>query len=331
MAWKHKTPPEAIEASTRLLYEEAQKRDIDCTFLGDEHTILMSKGGVSWYTRGSRTSLQSSIGKTIADQKLVTKRICQHFGLPTAGFVHVRMEEELEKLSALSFPVVMKPVDLRYGEGVVVGIKDAQGALRYWRKWGRPAMFEEMLAGTEYRVLCVDFRFVAAACRKPAFVTGDGTSTIAQLVEEKNKHPWRGEGHLANLTRIVIDELVYEYLEERGLDLGSVPMAGETIPLRKTGGLSTGGEAWDVTDEVSEANRELFGRIARACDLNTIGIDVMCSSLVSPLQEQPKAGIIEVNASPGLRMHHYPMEGKPRNVAGVILDMVESHLLRSGT
>lgn len=319
------TPPEAIEASTRLLHQEAQKHGIKCTFLGDEHTIFMKDKEHSWYTRGSRTSLQSSIGKTIADNKLVTKEICRHFNLPTSAFVSVKNEKELEKVQNLSYPLVMKPIDLRHGEGVVVGIRDWESVQRYYAKWKRPAIFEEMLAGTEYRILCIDFQFAAAAWRRPAFVTGDGQQSISQLIDEKNRHPWRGEGHRANLTRLLVDELVLEFLQEKGYTLDSVPEANVDVQLRKTGGLSTGGEAWDVTDLVCEENRQLFAEIARVCDLNTIGIDIMCCSLETPIVEQPRAGIIEVNSSPGLRMHHYPVQGLPRDVTGKILDMVEKH------
>jgi cyanophycin synthetase len=53
---------------------------------------------------------------------------------------------------------------------------------------------------------------------------------------------------------------------------------------------------------------------------------MMCDSLETPIVDQPQAGVIEVNASPGLRMHHFPLQGQPRNVAGKILDMVQEKL-----
>ena len=33
-------------------------------------------------------------------------------------------------------------------------------------------------------------------------------------------------------------------------------------------------------------------------------------------------GICEVNAAPGFRMHTHPTEGKPRDVAGAVIDML---------
>ncbi len=311
-----------LNASSRIMYQEAQARGIKCTTFGDDETILMEYQGKSWYVRGSRTSLQSSVGKTIADYKPLTKSVLQHFGLPTARGLAISNTTELPQLSQLTFPLVMKPVDDRHGRGVHVGIKSIEEATQLFTEYGKRVIFEEMLQGTEYRIVCVDYKFIAAAFRKPAFVTGDGTHTITELVAEKNTHPWRGSGHENNLSLIEIDELVLEYLAEQNITPESIPEAGREVFLRKTANLSTGGEAWDVTDTVCAENRELFEKIAKACDLNVIGIDIMCQTLEQPITSQQNAGVIEVNASPGLRMHHFPMQGKPQNIAKIILTML---------
>lgn len=319
----HKTPQ--LDMSSQLLWQEAEKRGIVCTDFGDRQTILMSSGEKSWYTRGSRTSVQSSVGKSIADNKSLTKKILTHHNLPTAKSVEVHSIEDLNLLSQLKFPLVMKPKTGKHGSGVVVGINSQSEIETAFSQAKTAVLFEEMLKGVEYRIVCINFRFVAAAFRKPAFVTGDGKKNIQELVVEKNLHPYRGSGHSSPLSNIIIDEAVISYLEEQGLQQTTVLEQGEEAFLRKTANLSTGGEAWDVTDTVSQENRELFEKIARACDLNTIGIDMMCESLTTPISQQASAGVIEVNASPGLRMHHFPLKGKPINVAALILDMVEQN------
>lgn len=310
-----------LNASSRIMYEEATKMGITCTTFDDGETILMEFQGKQWYTRGSRTSFLSSVGKSIADYKPLTKKVLAHFGMPTSKFVVVSEENELTQLSELAFPIVMKPVDDRHGRGVVVGITSLDEATEAFRALGKKALFEEMLQGIEYRIVCVNYKFVAAAFRKPAHVVGDGVHTITQLVEEKNKHPWRGAGHENNLSFIIIDEMVTKYLAEQNYTPDSVPQNGVEVRLRKTANLSTGGEAWDVTAQVCRENRELFEKIARACDLTGIGIDIMCQTLEQPIVNQEKAGVIEVNASPGLRMHHYPLQGSPINVAKLFLDL----------
>ncbi len=106
----------------------------------------------------------------------------------------------------------------------------------------------------------------------------------------------------------------------------SVPAQGAEVRLRQIANLSTGGEPWNVTDQVCEENIALFEHIARVCDLNTVGIDVMGTTLSAPIREQPQAGVIEINASPGLITHHFPVQGEPINVAAKIIDMVLTRL-----
>jgi len=312
-----------LNASARIMYLEALKRGIECTTFDDKQTILMKKGSSTWYTRGSRTSTQSSVGVTIADNKSLTKKILNYFHLPTATAVEVGTIGDFGQVSQLTFPVVMKPLKGAHGKDVIVGIKDLIESKRLVEKAELPVLFEEKLEGIEYRVVCVDFKFVAAAFRKPAHIVGDGEHSIQELIDKKNQHPWRGEGHSNNLSLIRVDNLVLEYLKEQNVDLAYVPSHQTEVFLRKTANLSSGGEAWDVSDEVCLENRKLFEKIATVCDLNTLGIDIMCQNLTTPIVSQTQAGVIEINGSPGLRMHHFPLQGKPQNIAGHILDMVE--------
>lgn len=313
-----------LDMSAHLLYEEAQKRGISCTTFGDSQTILMEKNGKSWYTIGSRTSLQSSVGRTISNQKNLTKKILEHFTIPTAKFIIVKKSEDLEKLELLTFPVVMKPIAGAHGKDVIVGIKTIEDAKNAYTQYGKPVLFEEQLLGIEYRIVCVNYKFVAAAYRKPAFVTGDGVKTVTHLIIDKNAHPLRGDGHASPLTKITIDSEVEKYLAEQNLTVNSVIPDKTEVYLRKTANLSTGGEAFDVTSQVCEENQMLFEKIAKVCDLNTLGIDIMCQSLDEPIVNQKNAGVIEINGSPGLRMHKFPMEGSSINIATNILDMLES-------
>lgn len=313
-----------LNASSRIMLTEAQRRGITCTTFGDNELILMEQNGKRWFTRGSRTSLQSSVGLTIAKLKSLSKKILSHYQLPTARGVEVRTENDIQLLSKLTFPLVYKPHAGQHGKGVITGINSLQEAELAFTSARQNCLFEETLQGVEYRVVCVNYQFTAAAFRKPAYVVGDGKQTIQQLITVKNQHPWRAEGHAGNLSLIKADNVMKKLLADNNLSLESVPAKDQEVLLRTTANLSTGGEAWDVSDQVSSENKELFEKIAKACDLNVIGIDIMCQSLDKPIVDQPHAGVIEVNASPGLRMHHFPVLGNPINVAGKILDMMEA-------
>ena len=316
-----------LNASARIIREEALKRGYGVETFEDKHLLRISHKGKTFFTRGSRNSKQSSVGMTIADYKGLTRQILEKMGAPMAkGKVFFDRESGLEWARESGFPVVYKPSASRHGTGVVVGIKnedELKKVLSISFDY-RGYVLEHLLVGNDYRVLVVGNKVVATAQRLPAFVDGDGVSSIERLVEVENENPDRGEGHLANLTKIAIDDLSASYLEEQDLGSESVVEKGKRVFLKKTAGLSTGGVGVDVTGEVCTENIKLFERISFEADLSVVGVDVMAETLSTPLEKQEKAGILELNASPGLRMHHYPYLGKSVNAAGAILDLLFS-------
>jgi cyanophycin synthetase len=317
-----------LNASSQLMLAEAEQRGVVCAPFEGTQVINMSYQGKNWYTAGSRSSFQSAIGQTIADNKALSKVFIRQAGAPTAESIMVEKPIDLPKIATLQFPLVMKPLRGAHGEGVVIGLPDYGAAETAALAQPGAVLFEELLAGIEFRIVCVDFQFVAAAFRRPAEVVGDGVNTVQQLIDQKNQHPWRQEGHKGQLTKISVDATVLKNLAEQQLTLESIPTLNQSVPLRRTANLSTGGEAWDVTEQVCPENRALFEQIARTCDLNVIGIDCMCQTLTTPIATQPQAGIIEINKSPGLRMHHFPLQGQPINMAGKIIDAVLKYATR---
>ena len=108
-------------------------------------------------------------------------------------------------------------------------------------------------------------------------------------------------------------------LQEQGLHAESVPPKGARVVLRNNANLSTGGTATDVTDDVHPEVAARAVMAAQMVGLDVCGVDVVCESVLKPLEEQ-NGGIVEVNAAPGLRMHLQPSFGKGRDVGGAIID-----------
>lgn len=57
----------------------------------------------------------------------------------------------------------------------------------------------------------------------------------------------------------------------------------------------------------------------KAIELDIAGIDIITEDVSQPYTVG-QAAILEVNAAPGIRMHHYPSAGKSRDVGGAIVD-----------
>ncbi|MFZ1658934.1 MAG: Mur ligase family protein, partial [Flavobacteriales bacterium] len=154
----------------------------------------------------------------------------------------------------------------------------------------------------------------------PACVVGDGKSTIEELVAEVNKDPRRGFGHENVLTQITIDAHTLELLQRRDMTPASIPEKDDTVYLKATANLSTGGTATDVTEQVHSYNVFMAERISRIIDLDICGIDIMTDDITVPLSEN--GAVLEVNAAPGFRMHLDPTTGLGRNVAEPVVDML---------
>ena len=62
-------------------------------------------------------------------------------------------------------------------------------------------------------------------------------------------------------------------------------------------------------------------RAVKAIGLDVGGVDFISPDITRSYQEVGGA-IVEINAAPGFRMHLAPTEGKPRDVAGPVIDML---------
>jgi cyanophycin synthetase len=287
--------------------------------------VQLGYGARAKKIQASIASTTSHIGVEIAGDKDTTKSILEFHGVPVpSGDTCRNVEDAIEIANDIGWPVVVKPLDASQGRGIVTNIhteEELRAAFEDAQKHRTTVVVERHLEGGDFRLLVINKKFVAAAQRVPAHVVGDGVKTIAELVEMTNADPRRGESHEKVLTRIQIDCMTERLLNRRGWTADSVPKAGETVYLKTTANLSTGGTAIDVTDRVHPANIELAERIACLVDLDIAGIDVVAPSVEMPIDENG-GGIVEVNAAPGFRMHLAPTEGKPRPVGEAVVDML---------
>jgi cyanophycin synthetase len=314
--------------TTQSLVDEARRRGIPVMRLSEGSLIQLGHGRYQQRIRASISGKTSQLAVDAAGDKNFTKKLLADSGIPVPRGVVVRnVEEGVREAKRLRYPLVTKPLDGNHGRGVTIGIKDEE-QLRFGfaeaqreAKGGRRVIIEEFFEGNDHRVLVVDGKVIAVAERVPAHVVGDGVRTIAQLIEEVNKDPRRGDGHENVMTRIKIDAHVTEYLARSELDVNSVPEAGQIVYLRATANLSTGGTAVDRTNQIHFENAEIARRAALVIGLDIAGIDFIAPD-ISKSVRQTGGGIIEVNAAPGFRMHLDPSEGAPRDVARSVIDML---------
>lgn len=311
--------------STASLVKAAQARDIPWFRLNKYSLVQFGHGRLQRRIQATITSETRHIGVEIASDKEETNRILGDLGLPVARQMLVHSPgEAVAAARRIGWPVVVKPLDANHGRGVSIGLTDddaVRTAFQHAKEHGRTVLVESFIRGLDHRLLVVDGKLVAASKRVPGHVVGDGTRTIEQLVDVVNADPRRGIGHEKVLTRLELDHQARRLLAQRGYEPATVPPAGEVVFLRSTGNLSTGGTAVDVTDVMHPDNREMAERAARAIGLDVCGVDFLTEDITRSFREIGGA-ICEVNAAPGFRMHVAPSEGRPRDVAGPVMDML---------
>ncbi|MGV0958547.1 MAG: cyanophycin synthetase [Limnohabitans sp.] len=308
--------------STGAIVDAAVTRGVPIRRLTDGSLVQFGWGAKQRRIQAAEIDSTSAIAESIAQDKDLTKSLLHAAGVPVPmGRPASSLDEAWAIAQEIGLPVVVKPQDGNQGKGVSVNISDRAAfdaayatAVRYG-----VVMVEKFLPGHDYRLLVVGNKLVAAARREPPLVVGDGKHTVRQLVDLVNADPRRGTGHSTSLTKIRFDDIAIGRLHEQGLAPESVPEKGRRVILRNNANLSTGGTATDVTDDV---HPEVAARVIEAAQmvgLDICGVDVVCESVMRPLEEQ-NGGIVEVNAAPGLRMHISPSYGKGRDVGKAVID-----------
>ena len=314
--------------STGSIVQAAAARGIPWRRLTEGSLVQFGWGKHQRRIWAAEVDQTSAVSEEIAQDKELSKQLLHAAGVPVP--VGRPVADEADAWAAaleVGLPVVVKPQDGNQGKGITVNVTTRDGMKGAYKAAAEigDVMVEKFLHGCDYRLLVVGDQLVAAARREPPLVLGDGELTVAELVAKVNADPRRGDGHATSLTKIRIDDIAVALLAEQGLTTDSVPARGQRVQMRHNANLSTGGTATDVTDDVHPEVAERAIAAAQMVGLHVCGVDMVCESVLQPLEEQG-GGIVEVNAAPGLRMHLSPSYGKPRNVGEAIVN----HLFEPG-
>ncbi len=312
-----------VGPTTRSITQAAERRNIPYRRDGTGNRIQLGYGKHLHYVQAAMTDRTSVVGVELAQDKDETKERLERNGIRVPqGKVVYTLKEANKAADEIGRPVVVKPVNGRKGLGVSLEVETSEEmkvAFQAAKEYSSAILIEEMFAGRNYRVVVVGGRMVAASERLLPHVIGDGVTTIRELIATENRNPLRGDGHEKPLTKIKVDSDVTTHLQHAGMSLDSIPKHGEHVTLSNRSNLSTGATAQDVTDEVHPSIARMCERAARLIGLDVCGVDLVIPDITT---EMTSGGVIEINASPGLRMHHFPSAGMPRDVGQAVVDSI---------
>jgi glutamate--cysteine ligase len=319
-----------MELSTRLIVAEALRRDAAVEVLdrSDNFVRIVRDGRAHLVKQATRTGADSYIAALAMENKQVTKVLLAEAGVNAPeGRLHDSVATALADWPRVrGRATVVKPRSTNFGEGVAILAASAtpteyEQAVRAAFALDAAVLVEDFIAGREFRFLVIGGRTRAVLHRVPANVVGNGARTIRELVAAKNEHPFRGEGYVKPLEKIVLGATELAFLAAAGLDPESVPEEGRTVFLRKNSNISTGGDSIDWTDAMPAIYHRLAERAAVALGAQISGVDMI---VPDPADARAEAGysIIELNFNPALHIHDFPETGENRHVERHVLDLL---------
>ena len=307
--------------STASIVDAADDRDIPHIRLLETGNLVQLGHGATmrriWTAETDRTS---AIAEGISRDKDLTKQLLAAAGVPVPeGRTVESAEDAWEAAEDIGLPVVVKPSDGNHARGVSLNLKTREEVMHAFaaaEAEGSEVIVESFIPGQEHRLLVVGGKVVAATRGEIIHVSGDGKSTIGQLIDTQvNTDPRRGEEeHLPLETLRAGDAVLLLLLQRQGLTPDSVLPRGETAVVQRTGNM-----AIDVTGQVHPDIAEQMALAARVVGLDIAGIDLVVEDIAKPLRAQGGA-IVEVNAGPGLLMHLKPAVGRAQPVGEAIAE-----------
>ncbi len=311
----------ALGPSTANIVDAATERRIPSLRLNEGNLVQLGYGARSRRIWTAETEYTGAIAESISRDKDLTKSLLHSCGVPVPeGRIVDSPDDAWDAAQDIGTPVVVKPSDGNHGRGVSTDLstrEEIEAAYRLADAEGSEVIVERFVRGNEHRLLVVGGKMVACARGEIATVTGDGASTVAQLIDSQiNTDPRRGLTEEFPLNRVLLDEdpAVRLELTRQGLTPDAVPPAGKQVLIQRNGNV-----AFDVTDDVHADVAAAASLAARIVGLDIAGVDLVAEDISRPLGEQCGA-IVEVNAGPGLLMHLKPANGKPRPVGRAIVD-----------
>lgn len=324
--------PKGIEnLQNRLILNKAREMGISCEPLVDgcEDFLKLSLEDRQIIINKTRSHRLPLIAGLLAKNKQACNLILHEQGMPVPSHIVVAaMGEEAEIFLKQHGSIVIKPLDANSSQGVTLDVRtsaELEAAIQHAAKYGSSILLQQYVVGTDYRVLIINDQVAAVNKYRPVYVTGDGSSSVRELIEKLNRSRLENTeiGVYEAFPAIDPDHArLREALLNQGVALNDVPSAGQEMELYDLRNSAAGkiSEFYrDCTEDIHPDNAQMMIEAARALQIDVAGVDVRCKDIrvpITPLQ----GGILEVNALPDLTHHVYPHGGTTRDVVRQYLE-----------
>ena len=283
--------------------------------LGITAQILNSSQGKIQLTKGQKSRIVHKHGFNLnphqaiilTRNKIKTLALLRRHNLPTPR-------------SSRHFPLVVKPVSGQKGQHVYLNIHSPTQLNAVRKRISGPTLIQQFIPGRDLRFFVLNGQVIGITHRQPPRITGDGRSTIKQLIIAENL---RRVQLTLTLGRRMLNRLhhwprIRWYLSLQGQDLKTVLPKNQTIELYPLANFSTGGSTHTLLlHQVHPSLIRLAQKAVKLTGLTVAGVDILVKNWRQPVKNN--AYILEINSDPSLRLHAWPNTGRPQPVAETLL------------
>lgn len=315
-----------VGGRAQVIWEEAKRRGIVMRqiVVGKIHTDgyeATFPNGHRIYFMGlpipKKLIYRSDVYQWIDNKAQLKKRLQRaHIPIPQGGQA-VSLSRARSLFNRIRKPVITKPTAGSRGRHTTTNINtldELRQGFKTARQIAREVMVEEHLVGSVYRGTIVNGALRGVLRGDPPRITGDGISTITELIAAKNaaaKLP---------VKPFIITPLTESFLGRAGYRLSSVLPKGKTIDLTEKIGVSYGGYSAEELPICHPKTKEILEAAGRAINFPVMGFDFIIEDITKDPDTQ-RWGIIECNSVPFIDLHHHPASGTPINVAAAVWDL----------
>jgi cyanophycin synthetase len=253
----------------------------------------------------------------VDDKYLLKKKLLEHHLPVSPGGAFTTLRSALKAFDVLEKPVIVKPRAGSRGRHTTTFIynkEDFIKAFKIAKQLCHWVMVEEHLFGDVQRGTIIGGKLVGVLGGSSPMVTGDGKSTIAELIKIRDDQ--RPE-------KVKETKVNPYHMQRQGLTMETVLPIGKTVTLSEKIGVNYGGTSYDCSKECHPDTKQMLEEVGKVLDISIIGLDFIVPDITKSYKEQ-KCGIIECNGAPFIQLHHDPLIGESINAAKFVWDLVES-------
>ena len=314
----------ACSFRSRIIWEEARVRGIkmeQLVFFGRPLDYYRATyNGKKFYFESIPIPPQFLDTDKNWDDKIVLKKEFAKHNIPIPkyaelSFLHTGNLEHL--FSTFTKPIIVKPRVGSRGRHTITNIHtlaEFSDGVSIVKKLSPYISVEEHLVGSICRATIVGGTLAGFYQGKAPSVVGDGKKTIQELIDD------RDASRSARVEPIRVTDELRNYIARSGYAIHDVLPDGVSLQLSHHVGRLFGGTTKEMIDELHPSFIPILEKAARVTGLAVAGFDCIIPDPTMPADSQ-RWGIIECNTLPFIDLHYFALEGKPRNIAGMVWDM----------